>query len=83
WDDVGNWEALARTHRPDWAGNHVHGSSSVVEGSGNVVWAEGGRVVLYGVDDLVVVRTGDTTLVMPRGKAAALKDLLRELGEAT
>jgi mannose-1-phosphate guanylyltransferase len=83
WDDVGNWEALARTHRPDPSGNFVHGSSSVVAGSGNVVWAEGGHVVLYGVDDLVVVRAGDTTLVMPRDKAGNLKDLLRELGQAT
>jgi mannose-1-phosphate guanylyltransferase len=83
WDDVGNWEALARTHPPDPSGNVVHGPSSVVEGSGNVVWAEEGRVVLYGVEDLVVVRTGDMTLVMPRHRAAELKDLLRELGEAT
>jgi mannose-1-phosphate guanylyltransferase len=83
WDDVGSWEALRRTHRSDPSGNVVHGPSSVVGGSGNVVWSEGGRVVLFGVDDLVVVRTGDTTLVMPRQRAADLKDLLRELGEAT
>lgn len=83
WDDVGSWEALARTHEADASGNVAHGPSSMVEGRRNIVYAEGGRVVLYGVDDLVVVRTGTTTLVMPRGKAADLKELLRELGEAT
>ena len=61
----------------------VNGQTGVVEGKGNIVYAEGGRVVLYGVDDLVVVRTDDTTLVMPRSRATDLKALLRELGEAT
>jgi hypothetical protein len=36
-------------------------------------------VVLFGVDDLVVVRTGATTLVMPRARAPHLKKLLAEL----
>lgn len=83
WDDVGTWEALARARRTDASGNIAHGSARIVEGSGNVVFVEGGRVVLYGVDDLVVVRTADTTLVMPRRRAADLKALLRELGETT
>lgn len=82
WDDVGSWEALARTRAADAEGNVTQGEAAVVEGRGNVVYADQGRAVLYGVDDLVVVHTGDTTLVMPRARAAELKSLLRELGEA-
>jgi len=81
WDDVGSWEALVRTSEADGAGNVVIGDGSAVDASGNVVFAEGGRVVLYGVRDLVVVRTADTTLVLPRARAADLKALLKELGE--
>jgi hypothetical protein len=44
-----------------------------------VVFSEQGTVVLFGVDGLVVVRTGETTLVMPRERAADLKTLLAEL----
>ncbi len=81
WDDVGNWEALTRTREPDGDGNVVVGTGSAVEASGNVVFSDEGRVVLFGVRDLIVVRTGDTTLVLPRARAAELKALLRELGE--
>lgn len=82
WDDVGSWEALARTRTQDAAGNVAEGPAQIVEGTGNVVYTEGGKVVLYGVDDLVVVQSGGTTLVMPRDRAANLKHLLAELEEA-
>ena len=51
--------------------------------AGNVVFADGGRVVLFGVDNLVVVQSGETTLVLPRDRAADLKTLLKSLGEAS
>jgi mannose-1-phosphate guanylyltransferase len=79
WDDVGSWEALSRTRPADAAGNVTVGSARVVEASGNVVFCEGGSVVLFGVDELVVVRTSDTTLVLPRDRAADLKTLLTAL----
>lgn len=83
WDDVGSWEALSRTGGQDAEGNVARGDATVVDGHGNVVFADSGQVVLFGVEDLVVVRTADTTLVMPRSRAAELKTLLKELGEAT
>jgi mannose-1-phosphate guanylyltransferase len=57
----------------------VEGSATVVDGQGNVVYNEDGDIVLFGVDDLVVVQSGGTTLVMPRARAAALKTLLARL----
>lgn len=79
WDDVGSWEALARTRDADAAGNVVLGTATVVDGRGNVVYSEDGEVVLFGVEDLVVVRTDARTLVLPRARAADLKSLLRAL----
>ncbi|MFQ5679452.1 MAG: mannose-1-phosphate guanylyltransferase [Gemmatimonadota bacterium] len=79
WDDVGVWTALARTHGTDPAGNTVVGPVSVAEARENIVWAEGGRVTLLGVDGLVVVRSGEETLVMPRKRANELRELLRRL----
>lgn len=83
WDDVGSWEALARTRDADAEGNVIVGDGRSVDGSGNVIFADGGRVVLFGVDDLVVVRAGETTLVLPRSRAADLKTLLKTLGEVS
>lgn len=81
WDDVGTWAALARTRPADENGNYAVGPARVLEGSGNVVWSEDGRVVLFGVDDLVVVRSGDDTLVTRRDLAPDLKRALARLGE--
>jgi mannose-1-phosphate guanylyltransferase len=81
WDDVGNWDALARTRAADSAGNVVVGEGCAVDARDNVVFAEAGSVVLFGTEDLVVVRTEGLTLVLPRERAADLKTLLAELGE--
>lgn len=83
WDDVGSWESLARTREPDAAGNVSVGEARFVDATGNVVFSEEGEVVLFGVDDLVVVRTAERTLVLPRSRAADLKVLLKALGEIT
>jgi hypothetical protein len=53
-----------------------------VDAERNLVFAEGGEVVLFGASDLVVVRTATKTLVMPRTRAADLKDLLARLDGA-
>ncbi len=84
WDDVGTWEAVARTRDSDSSGNVSSGQVRVIDGSDNIVWSESGRVVLFGVDNLVVVRSGDETLVMRRDLAPQLKraqDFLEEAGE--
>jgi len=82
WDDVGSWEALARTRAADAAGNVFVGPGSAVDAERNLVFSEGGEVVLFGASDLVVVRTATKTLVMPRTRAADLKDLLARLDGA-
>lgn len=80
WDDVGSWEALGRTRDADARGNVVLGEGAVVEGSGSIVYAdEGSRVVLLGADDLIVVHSGDTTMVLPRSRSSEMKDLLSRM----
>ncbi len=79
WDDVGSWAALHRVRRRDELGNATFGDVHSVSASNNVVHAEGGSVVLYGVDDLVVVSRAGMTLVTTRERAAELKLLLEVL----
>lgn len=82
WDDVGSWGALARTRRPDEHGNVAVGPVHAVDSRDVIAWSEDGTpVVLFGVEDLVVVRTGDVTLVADRSRAPRLKELLAELPE--
>lgn len=79
WDDVGSWEAVARTRDPDHAGNTVVGEARVVDGSGNIVWSEDEELVVWGVDNLIVARANGRTLIMPRHRAPDMKDLLGQL----
>jgi mannose-1-phosphate guanylyltransferase len=79
WDDVGTWSAVGRTKPADEDGNHVVGLASLREASDNIVWSEDGRVVLFDVEGLVVVRSGDQTLVTSRGGAERMKELLDQL----
>lgn len=79
WDDVGSWNAIARTRPMDSHGNVLVGSAAAIDATNNVVWAEEGEVVLFDVDDLVVVRSGDVTMVTRRSSAPDLKKLVTRL----
>ncbi|MDQ6611248.1 MAG: sugar phosphate nucleotidyltransferase [Gemmatimonadota bacterium] len=79
WDDVGTWSALRRVRTPDHNGNTLQGRTHVLKSGGNVVYADGGAVVLYGVEDLVVVARAGLVLVTTIDKATDLKALLDSL----
>lgn len=79
WDDVGTWGALRRVRPRDAFGNAVYGDVHLVQARDNVVHAERGRVVLYGVQDLVVVQRDGVTLVTTVAHADQLKQMLDAL----
>ena len=82
WDDVGTWGALRRLRPGDAAGNAVHGRVHLNDAVGNVVHAERGTVVLYGVEDLVVVVRDGVTLVTTVERSDDLKALVDALPPA-
>lgn len=79
WDDIGGWESLARRNVPDADGNVCMGEAYVAGGERNIAFADSGRVVVFGAHDMLVVRTGDITLVMPRSELVRLKEHLKDL----
>lgn len=79
WDDVGTWGALRRVKPADDSGNVTSGEVFSLEARGNVVHAEGGPVVLYAVNDLVVVTRNGMTLVTTTEGSADLKRLVDSL----
>jgi mannose-1-phosphate guanylyltransferase len=82
WDDVGTWQALARVRPKDPSGNVVVGTAVLHDSHDSVVWTDGDPVVLFGVQDLVVVNANGRILVMPTERAAAMKQLLDALPPA-
>ena len=79
WDDVGSWEGLARARETAPGENVVVGAGRVVDGADNVLYADGGAIVLWGLSDVIAVHTAGTTLVMRRDLAPELKRLLDRL----
>ncbi len=79
WDDVGTWGALRRVKPEDDSGNVTSGNVFALDARGNVVYAEGSAVVLYGVSDLVVVTRDGLTLVTTADRSADLKTLVDSL----
>ncbi len=82
WDDVGSWEAISRTRAADAEGNVVVGDTHLMDAARNIVYSERGHVVLFGVEDLVVVRTDGVTFVTSRERSADMKTLLQTVPQA-
>jgi mannose-1-phosphate guanylyltransferase len=79
WDDVGTWQALARVRAKDPQGNVVVGRAVLQESQDCVVWSDRDPIVLFGVQELVVVQANGRILVMPAARAASMKHLLDAL----
>jgi mannose-1-phosphate guanylyltransferase len=79
WDDIGTWAALGRVGDKDEFGNVTTGNVHILDCCDNVVYTDSARVVMYGVDNLVVVLHKGLTLVTTRERASDLKRLLESL----
>jgi mannose-1-phosphate guanylyltransferase len=63
----------------DAHGNATHGDTVLLDAHHNVVHSMHGTIVLYGVNDLVVVTKQGLTVITTVDRAADLKLLLDEL----
>ena len=86
WNDLGSWDSLYEhragaiaTSRP----NVLEADASVaLEAHGNYVHAPGKTVTLLGVQNLVVVDTGDALLITTRERSQDVGKVTRALAEA-
>jgi len=81
WSDVGGWLALEEFLAADEHGNAHRGELLALDAARNLVFCEDPdeTVALVGVDDLVVVRSGDRTLVTRRETAEQIKQLVQKI----
>lgn len=71
WNDIGSWSAI---------GAQSNGADIfTLDASGCVIRTEGPFVGVIGVDDLIVVATGDAVLVAPKSRAQDVKKIVEEL----
>ncbi len=80
WRDIGAWDALKAALPADAQGNAVVGEHIGHATRGSLIFARGGRLVAtIGVDNLIVVDTGDAVLVCARDQAQEVKAIVSAL----
>ncbi len=83
WNDVGSWDALHGISDRDEAGNahgsHGDGEVLAIDTRNCLVRSDGARVALVGVEDLIVVASGDDILILPRGRSQEVKKLIEAM----
>lgn len=73
WSDLGSWDALYALQEGDEAGNVASEGTRLIEAKGNLVQSDGLRISITGVDDLIVIASGNEVLILPRGQSQDVK----------
>jgi mannose-1-phosphate guanylyltransferase len=83
WTDIGSWDRLLEVLPSDKDGNLALGEGTplLVDSHGTLVYGEEARrlIVTLGVQDLIVVDTGDALLVCPRDRAEEIRSIVERL----
>jgi mannose-1-phosphate guanylyltransferase len=79
WSDVGSWDALYDLLAKDERGNAVIGRCLSVDSSKTLVYSPEKLVALLGVEDLIVVETGDALLICGRGRSQEVRSVVETL----
>ncbi|TVQ53773.1 MAG: mannose-1-phosphate guanylyltransferase [Spirulina sp. DLM2.Bin59] len=80
WDDLGDWNALERLN-PKQGENVVVGQHLGLETTGAIVYASDPDevVVTIGLEDVVIVRDRNVTLIVPKDRTQEIKTLLKTI----
>jgi mannose-1-phosphate guanylyltransferase len=84
WSDVGSWDSLFDVLLPDEGGNVVVNSEHMpLETHNSLVYSSAKKlIVTIGVDDLIVIDSGDALLVCHRDQAQQLRQVIANLRES-
>ena len=80
WDDLGNWTALPSIRGADDDGNTIDAKHLNIGSKDCIVYSETDHlIVTVGMEECIVVNTGDATLVANRKDESAIKQIVAEL----
>jgi mannose-1-phosphate guanylyltransferase len=78
WSDIGSWDALYELNAKDAAANATIGTARIEGATGNLIHADGIRVSIHGVEDLIIVANGREVMIMPRGSSQKARDFAKD-----
>ncbi|MCK7593180.1 mannose-1-phosphate guanylyltransferase/mannose-6-phosphate isomerase [Pseudomarimonas salicorniae] len=79
WSDIGSWKAVSELGEADARGNRVRGQAILVEAENCYVDAGERIVAAVGVQDLVIVDSGDAILVTDREQSQSVRAVVDQL----
>jgi len=82
WSDIGSWSALWEIGEKDEAGNVLSGDVIVEDTKNCLVRSESGLAATIGVENLVIVDTGDVLLVASRDRVQDVKKIVERVASA-
>jgi len=81
WSDIGSWKAISELYESDESGNRISGKAVMVGSTDCFVQSKDRIIAAVGVQDLVIVDTGDAVLVADRDHAQDVKQVVEQLSE--
>ena len=79
-DDLGNWTALPAIRGTDEDGNTVDAKHLNIGSKDCIVYSESDQlIVTVGMENCIVVKTDDATLIAHRDQEASIKQIVSEL----
>lgn len=82
WSDVGTWDALYAVMADGAEVNVVSGDHLVLDTRGSLIYGAERLIAAVGLNDLIIVDTGDAVLVCPRDRAQEVKSIVDQLKRA-
>jgi mannose-1-phosphate guanylyltransferase len=79
WNDVGSWESIREVFSKDEDGNVLVGDHIIVDGSENTVFSPDRLVGVVGLENIVVVDSGDAILVARRDRVQEVREIVKTL----
>jgi mannose-1-phosphate guanylyltransferase/mannose-6-phosphate isomerase len=83
WSDVGEWSAVWRLSRRDANGNSLRGRVVAIDSSNILVRSEEQLTAVIGLQDVIVVATGDAVLIADKSQTHKVKELVERLKAET
>ncbi len=86
WDDIGSWDSLPRIRETDENNNVLSGNTAVFDLKDSVIINEGGKDIMvsaFGLDNIVVVVTGDSVMVCPKDRVQEVKRSVEIIRDAS
>lgn len=83
WSDLDDWQSVWRESAPDGDGNVCSGAATAIECRGSLLRSENPSVEVVGIglEDMVVIATGDAVLILPKGASQQVGKAVAALKE--